>query len=355
MASKDGISSVLSDPRTQAFISALKRRQIKGSWHVARETIEILRLAIGKKTRLATLGELITFVKQVGCALVEVQPLEFAIGNIVRRVLFIIRDEHRQATRGDEKKEGMYSFMLGPSTGEQHLEEPLANNGRDLKEAIFSSLKELLELLENVHSIIADSAFEFIHSNEVIMTFGGSKTVETFLKTAGSKRRFDVVVAEGLPSTKGQALALALSQAKIDTTLVPDSAIFAMMARINKVVVGTHAVMANGGLIAPAGTHLVAMAAKHHSVPFVVCTPMYKMCPLFANDQETYNDMTSPSTVLPFEEVDSLDKVRVQNPAFDYIPAELVSLYITDDGGHNPSYIYRLLSRYYNPADYSLE
>jgi len=224
----------------------------------------------------------------------------------------------------------------------------------EIYEAIFSSLKELLELLDNVHSIIADQAIEFIHSNEVIMTFGGSKTVETFLKTAGGKRRFEVVVAEGLPSDKGRELAVSLSQANIDTTLVPDSAIFAMMARVNKVVVGTHAVMASGGIIAPAGTHIVAMAAKHHSVPFVVCTPMYKMCPLFANDQETFNDITSPASVLPFQEVNASARIRVQNPAFDYVPAELISLYITDDGGHNPSYIYRMLSRYYNPADYTL-
>lgn len=97
-------------------------------------------------------------------------------------------------------------------------------------------------------------------------------------------------------------MAASLSKSGIETTLIPDSSIFSIMARVNKVIVGVHAVMANGGLIAPSGTHMMALAAKHHSIPFVVCTGMYKLCPLFPYDQETFNDITSPSSVLKFEE-----------------------------------------------------
>ena len=39
------------------------------------------------------------------------------------------------------------------------------------------------------------------------------------------------------------------------------------MARVNKVIIGTHSVMANGGLKAICGTHTLALAAKHYSVP----------------------------------------------------------------------------------------
>ena len=60
-----------------------------------------------------------------------------------------------------------------------------------------------------------------------------------------------------------------LAEARISTTLIPDSAIFAMMARVNKVIIGTHSVMANGGLKAVCGTHTLALAAKHYSVPVI--------------------------------------------------------------------------------------
>lgn len=42
-------------------------------------------------------------------------------------------------------------------------------------------------------------------------------------------------------------MAESLANDKINTTLIPDSAIFAIMSRVNKVIIGTHSVMANGG------------------------------------------------------------------------------------------------------------
>lgn len=44
----------------------------------------------------------------------------------------------------------------------------------------------------------------------------------------------------------------------------------------------------------------------------------------------------------------SVGSVHVPNPAFDYIPPELISLFITDAGGYTPSYVYRLLTEYYS-------
>jgi len=45
-----------------------------------------------------------------------------------------------------------------------------------------------------------------------------------------------VVVAEGAPVYKGPGMAVELAQAGIETTLIPDCAVFAMMARVNKVL-----------------------------------------------------------------------------------------------------------------------
>jgi translation initiation factor eIF-2B subunit beta len=56
------------------------------------------------------------------------------------------------------------------------------------------------------------------------------------------------------------------------------------------VLVGAHAVLANGGVIAPAGIHMVALAAKRHSVPFVVLVGLHKLSPLFPHDPDvTFN------------------------------------------------------------------
>ncbi len=54
------------------------------------------------------------------------------------------------------------------------------------------------------------------------------------------------------------------------------------------------------------------------------------------------------------EPVDAASLLTVANPVYDYVEPTLVSLFITNIGGHNPSYIYRLLAEYYNPSDYTL-
>lgn len=66
---------------------------------------------------------------------------------------------------------------------------------------------------------------------------------------------------------QGHDLAVSLGKSKIQTTLISDAAIFAIMSRVNKVIIGTHTVMANGGLRAVSGSHIMALAAKHYSVP----------------------------------------------------------------------------------------
>lgn len=49
-----------------------------------------------------------------------------------------------------------------------------------------------------------------------------------------------------------------------------------------------------------------------------------------------------------------LSKVNVYCPVFDYVPPELITLFISNIGGHAPSYIYRLMSELYHPEDHEL-
>tara|TARA_B110001452_G_scaffold137166_1_gene114029 strand:+ start:255 stop:431 length:177 start_codon:yes stop_codon:yes gene_type:complete len=56
--------------------------------------------------------------------------------------------------------------------------------------------------------------------------------------------------------------------------------------------------------------------------------------------------------MLKYEE--GLQGVHVANPALDYVPPELVSLFITNIGGNHASYIYRLLAEYYHQEDHHI-
>ena len=128
-------------------------------------------------------------------------------------------------------------------------------------------------------------------------------------------------------------MAVNLAKAKIKTTLISDVAIFAMMSRVNKVIIGTHTVMANGGLKAITGSHTVAQAAKHYSVPVLVLLPLYKLSPLYfcSFKQNAFNRHAAPTQgVIDGANAPLMEKIQVYNPVFDYVPPELVTLFISN-------------------------
>ena len=112
--------------------------------------------------------------------------------------------------------------------------------------------------------------------------------------------------------------------------LIPDSAIYALMSRVNKVILGTHAVLANGGLVAVAGARTIANAAREHSTPVVVLSGVYKLSPVYPFDFEALIEHGDAGKVVGYDDRDLVEKVQVVNPVYDYVPAELVNLYITN-------------------------
>lgn len=141
-------------------------------------------------------------------------------------------------------------------------------------------------------------------------------------------------------------MAVNLAKAKIKTTLISDVAIFAMMSRVNKVIIGTHTVMADGGLRAISGAHTVAQAAKHYSVPVMVLLLLYKLSPVYhcSYKQDGFNRHVSPMQgVTDSANASLLEKKSTINIFISFFR-----------GGNAPSYVYRLLSELYHSDDCEL-
>ncbi|XP_010450620.1 PREDICTED: translation initiation factor eIF-2B subunit beta isoform X2 [Camelina sativa] len=394
------------------FVNKLRKRKIEGSQATAKCTVELLRSVISHQRvpHANQAAALIDAVKAVGQQLVAANPVELAVGNVVRRVLHIIREEDLSLTTAamagldlldasddddiDNCKGIGYPAMsaavvaaaarstLRPPSLQTLLEGTpesatvpyTSSSGADsesktadkssltrkLKHDVIEGVNQLIQEISGCHEQIAEQAIEHIHQNEVILTLGSSRTVLEFLCAAKEKKRsFRVFVAEGAPRYQGHLLAKELVARGLQTTVITDSAVFAMISRVNMVIIGAHAVMANGGVIGPVGVNMAALAAKKHAVPFVVLAGSHKLCPLYPHNPEVLlNELRSPSELLDFGEFsDCLDfgagsgSLQVVNPTFDYVPPNLVSLFITDTGGHNPSYMYRLIADYYSADD----
>ncbi|KAI4719035.1 translation initiation factor eIF-2B subunit beta [Aureobasidium sp. EXF-10727] len=476
MAATPGLSSFLkslkhADVETsiEHFISLLKRRQIRNSRPCAIATTQLLlRIVAASKTRDA--ASLIERVRKVGQRLIAAQPREMAVGNIVRRVLGLIREVEEtgldagafsEADQSDEphqnhnnslhrpvsnshmsafsplnhgsaassevnpRQEGLSSADFNDSmgahrpplltshtsyaTGPQvtslfgllsHPDEPspavtppagaqspVSKSGlrlgsipeagqakMDVKAEVIDGIKELVDELEIVDDQIAASALEHIHANEIILTHTSSQTVQKFLIAAARKRKFTVIHAEAYPNDHVDTHATILTGGKkgddddeeaderwkplismgIQVIMIPDSAVFALMSRVNKVILAPHTVLANGGLIAATGALTIAQAAKVHQTPVVVVSGVYKLSPVYPFDMEELVEYGDPGKVIDFQQGDLVENVDVNNPIYDYVGADLVDLYITNLGGHAPSYLYRIVADHYRVDDINL-
>jgi len=160
------------------------------------------------------------------------------------------------------------SPSLESSTTEQ-LPPPFYAHRPDLKQGVMEAIQEIINDLEDMHKNINEQSLSHIHAGEVILTYGQSKTIELFLKAAAAKKRtFQVVVCEAAPHFGGQEMAQNLAEAGIDTILIHDSATFAVMARINKVVLPAHAVLVRSRL----ESTLVQLLVRTHGYDVVFRT-----------------------------------------------------------------------------------
>ncbi|KAL4751488.1 hypothetical protein BDW72DRAFT_91870 [Aspergillus terricola var. indicus] len=408
------------DTSIDNLISLLKRRQIRHSRSCATATAYLLRSVISA-CRTSDALKLIERVQSVGRRLIAAQPREMVVGNIVRRVLGLIRDEAEddrdgdftlsdagsesqpQTPRvGDEPSEfhgsdrgaskpisslathpvSMFSLLSHPepetslpgtpATGSPSGRLPGHTQNKDIRAEVLDGINEIIDELGQVDDQIAAYALDHIHSNEIILTHTSSTTVQKFLLKAAAKRKFTVIHAESYPNNHEATHATVSGAAPNDdeilstesfqkpliahgitVILIPDSAVFALMSRVNKVILGTHSVLANGGLVAAAGTRVIARAAKVHQTPCVVVSGVYKLSPVYPFDFESLIEYGDSSKIIDYEDGDLVDQIDVQNPLYDYVPAELVDLYITNLGGHAPSYLYRIVSDHYRKEDIS--
>ena len=395
MGAKDWLGAPLR-AKLDVAVLGLQRRFIAGSLPCTRLSLELLRDLV-VSLRFRGPGEMMGAVRRLGEELLGASSTELCIGNVVRRVLFIIREETARAATddsapaasnqrenrsrnnsqedsldGEELAESsdqpvddmMDSFstrsLLGSITNASGLSEKdpslFVRRMGVLRQAVLHAINELCEELDNLTVPICDQSPEYIHADECIFTFGHSPLVESFLKAAARKRRFSLIVAEGGPTLEGHRLASSLSKiANISTTLVPDSSVYAIMSRVNKVIVSPLAVLADGGMIAPSGCEMVAIAAKDFSVPIVCLASTFMLSPVFAhNHAEVLSQLLSPALVMDYSTPIKAEAVEIIVAAFDYVPPHLIDAYITNNGTHQPSYIYRLLSEYYHPADNDL-
>lgn len=146
----------------------------------------------------------------------------------------------------------------------------------------------------------------------------------------------DVLVDETRPLLQGARLtAWELAEAGIPHRLTIDSAAAWAMAtgQVDAVLVGADRITANGDVANKIGTFSLALAARHHGIPFVVVAPESTRDTGMATGAQIVVEERAAAEVTGFGGVATAPAgTAVFNPAFDVTPAELVTAVVTENG-----------------------
>lgn len=211
-------------------------------------------------------------------------------------------------------------------------------------------IKKAIELKEQdilTNKKIGEFGATLIQNNDVILTHcnagalatAGFGTALGVLYTAIKQgKNINVFADETRPVLQGARLtSWELCENGVATTVITDNmaASFMQKGLIKKVIVGADRIAINGDVANKIGTYGLAVLAHYHKIPFYVAAPF-----------STF-DKTCPSgDLIPIEqrnieEVSYLnDKnkqichplAKIENPAFDVTPANLITAIITEKG-----------------------
>lgn len=183
---------------------------------------------------------------------------------------------------------------------------------------------------------------EKISDDDVILTFGCSSLIKRTLIESWKcgEKKFSVVVVDSRPDHEGQEMLEALAKEGICCTYVLINAISFIMPKVTKVLLGAHALLANGYVMSRVGTAQISMVANFYNVPVLVCCETHKFSERVQTDSFVYNEIGDPNALVinknsmkPYEYLkdwQSTTHLTPLNLRYDITPPELVTVVVTE-------------------------
>lgn len=341
------------------LVAKIKRRQFLNDKDLALEVAHLLMRVISA-VRWTNTYDLIAIIREVGVILENARPRNVIPGNIVRRILALIRDEIETENNTDNTAMMSSMFSLLSTNNPKKTYQPSSKKQTsDMRSIIIQGIKDLIDEISNVKEELENMAADLIHENEILLAASPtSDTVLQFLLKARTKRNFTVLVVESYPNDieESHKFVRNLAQHKIEAVLMPDSTVFAVMSRVGKVILGANAVYANGGCLSNSGVANIVECAKEHKTPVFAVAGLFKLSPRYPFNREDLIEVGDSGKILNYNDYKLMSNVDVvTNPLADYVPPEHIDIFITNIGGFAPSFIYRIVLDNYKTEDNNLE
>eukprot|EP00914_Ancora_sagittata_P021428 GHVO01042336.1.p1 GENE.GHVO01042336.1~~GHVO01042336.1.p1 ORF type:complete len:363 (-),score=38.74 GHVO01042336.1:136-1224(-) len=342
---------------------------------------------------------------------IQENPREFIVCNTIQKILAIIRTEHfKRVNRRDASNSSDPGYTDSPTDHGRQIGPPSANadpfcpsgNSEKLSDAerpmymmrrrntamlhpAYPTISKYFEQedddpgvnvsVKNLKSSIKEGLSEFftevskpleladgvtldlILPASVVLTYGYSHGVVRALEKIHKKRGgIRIVVAggdhEGRTSPSSATSATEYASAGLCVTYISDAEVFAVMAKVDYVIIGTVAVLSSGSAVTISGVHIIALTAKRFAKPLFLIAPLYKLASVPNADTSNCNQFMAPCEGCP--ELVKMGVSQVAIPSFDLIPADLVTFYITDIGAVHPTSLYTIAKQRYHFEDLHL-
>ncbi|KAH3743741.1 translation initiation factor eIF-2B alpha subunit [Pelomyxa schiedti] len=196
----------------------------------------------------------------------------------------------------------------------------------------------LITRMSEARDRIATIAYPFITDGSVFLVHGSSKVVLKLLQRAAQEHiSFRVICTESRPGSSGFNFARSLQALTIPVEIILDSAVAAVMDKVDAVICGSEAIVENGGIINKIGTFQISIVAKAFNKPFYVAAESFKFIRLYPLTQSEIPQRASPFTACAACSPALPSSIQVFNPHSDYTPPNYITLLFTELGVLTPS------------------
>lgn len=198
------------------------------------------------------------------------------------------------------------------------------------------------ELIED-----GDSILTHCHSGALAGAGFGGRALSVIRTAHEMGKKIHVFTSETRPYLQGARItAYELMKWGIPHTLITDgmSGYLMRLGKVQKIVVGSDRIAANGDLLNKVGTYMHALAAKANDIPFYTATSSHTIDYSLAEGMAAKVEFRDENEVTSLNgQRIALEGTRALYPSFDVTPNELISGIITEKGVMTAPFIESLL------------
>jgi translation initiation factor eIF-2B subunit delta len=210
------------------------------------------------------------------------------------------------------------------------------------RESLQSDIDRFIQNVKLAMQAISIDACRKIQNGDTLLVYSCSSLLVKVLCDAQRQgTKFRVIVADGRPKLDGRRMLHRLVQNGICCTYILINAVSYVMKEVTKVLLGAHALLANGSVMSRVGCSQIALTAKVYNIPVLVCCETYKFCERVQTDSFVFNELGDPCDVMTVNGVTNNSMLttwqnnsvfHVLNLVYDVTPPDLVSMVITELG-----------------------